>query len=153
MKRLNLFARLRVSALCRRDAPLTTAGEVIGWWESRRIPFNLIVGTTGVITCIVGVVVSEASSILFGIDSGLPDPPIFGLIAIFIYGIMANICFTGGWVAELVGRKFWPHEADKAATLSFTLGLAFSVLLTLTPGILIGAAAIFGFLRHYFGTH
>ena len=68
MRRLNLFSRLRVSAFCRRDAPLTTAGEVIGCWESRRIPFNLIVGTTGVITCIVGVVVSEASSILFGID-------------------------------------------------------------------------------------
>jgi len=75
----------------------------------------------------------------------------FGLIAIFIYGIMANICYTGGWVAELVGRKFWPREADKVATLSFTIGLAFSVLLTLTPGILIGGAAIFGLLKHLFG--
>ena len=144
------FARLRSSVLCRRDVPSTSAKEAIGWWESRRIPFNLIVGSAGIISCIVVGIVGLGSSILFDSELGLPDPPLFALVGILIYGIIANICFTGGWLAELVVRKIWPREADRFATLSFSLGLVFSVLLTLTPGIVIGAAGIFGLLRHLF---
>ena len=36
-------------------------------------------------------------------------------------------------IAEIVVSKLWPQEADRFATLSFSLGLVFSVLLTLTP--------------------
>ncbi len=36
------FEWLRGSLLCRRDTPITSAWAAIGWWEARRIPFNLI---------------------------------------------------------------------------------------------------------------
>ena len=36
-------------------------------------------------------------------------------------------------IAEIVVSKLWPQQADRFATLSFSLGLVFSVLLTLTP--------------------
>jgi hypothetical protein len=42
-------------------------------------------------------------------------------------------------------------EADRFATTSFSLGLIFSVLLTLTLGIFLGIAGIFALLGHLFG--
>lgn len=112
---------------------------------------QLVVGTAGMLSCFVVGVVGIGSSILFHSDFGLPDPPLFGLLGILLYGVLANLCFTGGWVAELIVRRVSPQEADRLATLSFTLGLVFSVLLTLAPGIVVGAAGIFGVVRHFFG--
>ena len=146
-----LFARLKGSALCRRDNSITKARDMIGWWEARRIPFNLIVGSAGLLSIIVVGIVAAGSSLLFNSDFGLPDPPLFALFAVVIYGIMANVCFTGGWLVELVVRKIWPQEADRFATLSFSLGLVFSVLLTLTPGIVVGSAGLFKLLGHFLG--
>jgi|HubBroStandDraft_4_1064222.scaffolds.fasta_scaffold01000_8 hypothetical protein len=144
------FARLRSSTLCRRDVPATSAREAIGWWESRQIPFNLIVGSAGILSCIIVGIVALGSEILFGSEFGLPDPPLFELIGILIYGIMANVCFTRGWIAELVIRQIWPQEGDRFASTSFCLGLVFSILLTSTPGVVIGAGGVFGLLAHVF---
>ena len=141
--RRSVFARLKSSVLCSRDVPLTNAWDVIGWWESRRVSFNLIVGSAGVFSCIVvGVVAMEPRFCSTATLFGLPDPPGFALVGILLYGIMANICFTGGWLSELFVRRLWPREAHRFATLSFSLGLIFSVLLTLTPAIVIGAGGI-----------
>ena len=121
---------------------------MIGWWEARRIPFNLIVGSVGILTCIVVGVVGLGSELLFNSEFGVPNPPLFALIGIILYGIFANVCFTGGWVTELIVRRLWPREADRFATLSFSLGVVFSVLLTLAPAIIVGAAGIFRLVSH-----
>src|SRR5579864_5800344 len=126
-QRPGMLAALRASALCRRDSPLNSSREVIGWWEARRIPFNLIVGSVGILTCIVVGVVGLGSELLFNSEFGVPNPPLFALIGIILYGIFANVCFTGGWVTELIVRRLWPREADRFATLSFSLGVVFSV--------------------------
>jgi hypothetical protein len=139
------------SLLCQRETPIGSAKDVIGWWEARRVPYNLIVGIAGIVSSIVAVVVVLASSFLGNGDFDLPDPPLFAVFGVILYAIMANICFTGGWLAELVVRKIWPHEADRFATLSLSLGLIFSVLLTLTPGILLAVAGIFALAGHLFG--
>jgi hypothetical protein len=145
---MSIFARVRASGLFRRDVPPTTAKDLIGWWESRRIPFNLIVGSAGILTCIVSGVVALTASMLFNSNFGIPNPPGFALIAVFLYAIMANVCYTGGWIVEIFIRRFWPHEADRFATSSFFFGLLFSVLLTLTPGIVIAAGGFFGLAHH-----
>jgi hypothetical protein len=139
-----MFTRLRASSLCRRDDPVTSAREAIGWWEARRVPFNLIVGSAGLISCIVIGVVGLGTYFLFDGDFGLPGSPGFTLFGILLYGILANVCFTGGWLVELIVRKIWPNEADRFSTLSLTFGLIFSVILTLVPGIVIGVGGIFG---------
>jgi hypothetical protein len=145
------FARLRSSSLCRRDVAITTRWAAIGWWESRRVPFNLIVGSAGILTIVIVSIVALGTSVLFEGDFGAPNPPMFALVGILIYAIMANVFYTGGWLAELMIRQFWPGEADRFATLSLSLGLVFSVLLTLMPGIVVGAAGIFGLIRHVIG--
>jgi len=147
----NQFERLTGSLLCRRESPIGPTKDVIGWWEARRIPFNLIVGIAGIFSCIVAGFVVLGSYFL-GIGSfDLPDPPLFAVFGIILYATAANVCFTGGWVAELAVRKLCPREADRFATLSLSLGLIFSVLLTLTPGLLIGIAGIFALLGRLFG--
>jgi len=147
----NQFKRLTGSLLCRREVPIGRSKDVIGWWEARRIPFNLIVGIAGVLSCIVAGVVVLGSYFLGNGDFDLPDPPLFAVFGIILYAIAANVCFTGGWLTEIVVRKIWPREADRFAITSFSLGLIFSVLLTLTPGILLGIAGIFALLGHLFG--
>jgi ABC-type branched-subunit amino acid transport system permease subunit len=141
------FSRLRASSLCRRDIPVNSATEAIGWWETRRIPYNLIVGIAGILSIVVVCVVGLGSYFLFDGDFAIP-PPLFAAAEVLLYGVAANVFFTGGWLAELIVRKVWPMEADRFATLSLSLGLIFSVVLTLTPAIVFGAAGIFGLIGH-----
>jgi hypothetical protein len=147
-KRINPFAAFGASVLCRRDVPVNSARDVIGWWETRRIPFNLVVGSAGILTCIVIAIVGLGSEMLFNSEFGIPDPPGFALIGVTIYGILANVCFTGGWLAELAVRRIWPREADRFATLSLSLGVVFSVLLTLAPAAIVGSVGVFKLVRH-----
>jgi hypothetical protein len=141
--------RLGASDLCRRDVPLMSNWKVIGWWEARRVPYNLIVGTAGILSSVVIVIVGLVGYFFF--HSEFPAPEGLTLIAVIFYAVAANLCFTGGWLAELVIRKAWPEEADRFATLSFSFGLIFSVLLTLIPAILVGVAGMFGLLAHLLG--
>lgn len=132
---IHALQRLRESKLVRRDCPLATMWQVIGWWEARRLIFNIVVGACGVVTCLTVLLIAVVGDSLFGIPLGLPDPPIFALIAVILYGIMANVCYTGGWVVELLVRKAWPQESESFATLAFALGLVFATFLTILPGI------------------
>ena len=146
MKRHPRFSRLTASRLCRRDQPPKRAWQVIGWWESRRIPYNLIVGSAGVFSS--SVIVSIGLVGYFFFHSEFPAPTGLTILAVIIYAVIANLCYTGGWVAELIVRKAWTEEADRFAVLSFSLGLAFSVLLTLLPGLLAGVAGIIVLFAH-----
>jgi hypothetical protein len=146
-----LLNRISASTLCQRETPVSSAWQAIGWWETRRVAFNLIVGSAGIVSSLVVGIVGLESYFLFDSDFGVPDPPLFAVVAVLIYGILANICYTGGWVAELAVRKAWPQQADRFGTLTLALGVVFSVLLTLTPEVLVGALGIFGFAGHLFG--
>jgi hypothetical protein len=146
--RQSIFGSIRSSHLLRRDVPVTSIRNAIGWWESRRIPFNLIVGSAGILTCICCAVVLVAASILDPSEFDMGSP-LVGPILILLYGALANICYTGGWVAELVIRKLWPHEADRFATSSWFLGVVFSALLTLAPAVVFLLAGLFGLGHHF----
>ena len=143
--------RLGNLPLFRRDVSITSTRAAIGWWETRRIPYNLIVGSAGILTCIAIAIVGMGSYIFFNSDFGLPDPPLFAIFGVILYGILANVCFTGGWGAELIVQRIWPEESNRFATTSFSLGLILSVLLTLTPTILVRVAGIFKLVSHFLG--
>jgi hypothetical protein len=144
--------RLASLPLFRRDSPTPSARAAIGWWEVRRIPYNLIVGCAGIVTCIVIAIIGLGSYFFFNSDFGLPGSPLLAVFGVIIYGFLANLCYTGGWIAELIVRRAWPEEADKFASRTFLLGLLFSVLLTLTPAIVVGVAGIFELASHILGT-
>ena len=124
-------------------------GAVISWWESRRIYFNAVVGCTGVITCVLMLVCALVAEPTVGEPIGLPDGPLLGVFGILLHGILANICYTGGWIAELLLRSI--SETETATTFglrAFHLGVKFSVALTLFPAvicwIILGVALISG---------
>ncbi len=109
------------------------------------------VGIAGLLSCHVKGVVEVREASIYSIAFWFARFALGNLFLVFLYGIAANIFFTGGWVTELVVRKFWPVQADRFATLTYSLGVTFAVLLTVTPGIFAGAVGIFEVLRHRFG--
>lgn len=114
--------------LSREDAP-STPGQVILWWEARRIPYNIAVGIVGFL--------SVAVLLALGPRVTNPDEPLFSPFLLFggilVYGVGANICYTAGWIMELVIRQFGTQSTDKFAQNAFKSGLIFSCLLTSLP--------------------
>ncbi len=99
------------------------AFSIIAWWESRRIVFNLVVGLCGLPTL----------AILY--FSGLADLS-FLVKGTIEYAFLANLCYTAGWMNELVARSWWKERARHLGPILFSLGFAFSILLTLGAGII-----------------
>ena len=108
-----------------------TTLSLLGWWEQRRGLYNAIVGTTGLVTLVFVKAISW-------LPPGLGDFEV-PWIVVGAYAVMANCCYSLGWLAEVAMVKFWGREAPFAGPALFRQGLAFSVGLTLLP-ILIASA-------------
>ncbi|MGH7615852.1 MAG: hypothetical protein ACREPM_01340 [Gemmatimonadaceae bacterium] len=105
-------------------------GSIIGWWESRRLTFNLIVGGAGLLTL-------GALRLIFWLPPQMPMP--FLGQPIILFGVMANVCYTFGWMLEASAQRFWGDRVRPIGPALFRQGIAFSVGLTLLP-IVVGAA-------------
>jgi hypothetical protein len=105
--------------------------SLLRWWESRRLTYNKAVGAAGLVT-LTG----------FSIMALLPPNPmpVGSLPALAagaaVYGILANGCYSLGWLAELAARRVWGRRAPDVGPLLFRQGLIFSVGLTLLPILL-----------------
>ena len=120
----------------RRDRLPAKAGEVIGWWEGRRLFFNSVVGCTGVITCALLIVCAFVAESTVGEPIGMPDGPLLGIFGIVFYGILANVSYTAGWLSELLMRAATTTEKASAfGVRAFRTGVYFSILLTLCPAV------------------
>jgi len=110
-----------------RRTPLSS----LRWWESRRLVFNKVVGASGLVT-LAGV------SVLFSLPPGTLGEvePVAMLAFAAAYGIAANVCYTLGWLAEMVARSVWGRSAPDLGPLLFRQGLIFSAGLTLLPMLL-----------------
>lgn len=111
--------------LFRDSYALETPSQVVSWWEKRRLAFNIAVGVTGLFS-VTALVLSEF--LASGRLPGGPPP-----IAIIAYGVLANVLYTTGWVAELLLRPVFGHRTGTVGAALFRYGLAFSVGLTLLP--------------------
>lgn len=139
-KPIAMLTRLR---LFRRTQPTQTDWEIIAWWESRRIPYNLIVGATGIVSCAIVLLTALVTEKLFGEPIGLSGSPLFEILAVVIYAIMANVCFTGGWILEVLSRRIWDDRAEAFGEIAFTWGTLGSIVLTLIPAAVITAVGIY----------
>jgi hypothetical protein len=146
-----MLRSLKPSILFTREKPAASAKEVVGWWEARRPIYNLLVGAAGIFSCMVVAIDVFASRYLHYGSTSLPDPPFFVFLGIFFYGLAANLCYTGGWMAELLVRKISPAQSDQLAILSFKYGLVFSVLLSLLPAFIFGGFELIEVWPHIFG--
>jgi hypothetical protein len=121
--------------LFRRDLGAVTVWQIVVWWELRRIPYNLLVGATGLGTVISMVITAMICDRLIGVPIGMPDPPVIAVLGILAYGIMANVCFTAGWIFELLLARAGMLPPRFAQT-AFCVGLLGSILLTLLPAVI-----------------
>jgi hypothetical protein len=117
-----------------------TIGQVILWWELRRLAYNAVLLLVGLAT-IAGYEWLMSKLIPLGEDAIEP----MGLVVLVVlYGAMANLCYTLGWVIELWGRKADPVTARQRGQWMFRAGLLFSCVLTSLP---------FWFACVYWATH
>ena len=122
-----------VGRLFMQPAESSRPAAVIAWWESRRIAYNLIVGLFGIATAAVMVTVAFTCESRGGAPIGLPDPPALAVLGILLYGVLANVCYTGGWITELLVARIWRADTSRFGPIAYTLGTAFSALVTLAP--------------------
>ncbi|MEO5567658.1 MAG: hypothetical protein ABIR92_04160 [Gemmatimonadaceae bacterium] len=114
----------------------TTIGILI-WWESRRLVFNAIVGSTGLVSLAIMALISV-------IPPSIPDvvPPWQLVLA---YGALANVCFTFGPAIEITLQRLWKGRVHPVGPVLFRQGLSFSIGLTLLPVFLASATWVVRF--------
>jgi hypothetical protein len=117
---------------------LRRSPEILGWWESRRPTYNLIVGGAGLLT--VGTI--EVLSLL---PPYLPMQVPWQLVV--AYGVLANVCYSFGFLFESVLTRLWGDEVAPVGPTLFRHGLVFSVGLTLLPIGLAWLSYLFGALK------
>jgi hypothetical protein len=109
--------------------------SLLRWWESRRLFYNKVVGATGLAT-LAGVSIVSAlppHPVPFGDPFG---DPLLMVVGAVVYGVLANGCYSMGWLLELAARSLWGRRAPDVGPLLFRQGLIFSVGLTLFPLLL-----------------
>lgn len=107
--------------------------EVIYWWGGRRLAYNIGVGGCGVASIVL--------CWLFGFELDW----MFVCFAALSYGIVANILYTSGWIAEGFLRRANQFDTKFGfiGPIWFAFGLIVSMVFTFFLGL---AAGYFGFL-------
>jgi hypothetical protein len=117
--------------------------HVVAWWELRRLPYNMIIAATSVLTLSVFYAVAFGCERSGGIALGMPRPPLLVLIAFVAYWIVVNAFYTFGWILELLVARVWHVSTPVFGPIAFTLGTAVSVVVTLVPAGLVIFLAVF----------
>ncbi len=103
-------------------------GAIIGWWEKRRLPYNLIVVGTGLVTMTVG-------SLIMALN-GEFEPLVWFRVGVF-WLVAANVSYTLGAAIEIALDKLFGRGVLPAGPLLFRAGVTASVGATLFPIIFI----------------
>ena len=95
--------------------------QIIGWWEMRRILYNLIVLICGVISLLV-------MSAFVDLE---PSEDLIEPFAIFGFGILCNLGYTLGWLTEVFNKKGKTYGPG-----IFKIGLYFTLFWVFLPAVL-----------------
>jgi hypothetical protein len=124
----------------RNEISCRTPADIIAWWEARRLPFNIAVGTTGVITLAAIHIISRLP------PDPIAVPTIPSLVSALIYGVAANVCYTAGWLTEIAIRKRSSDDLEPVGPALFRYGFVFSIGLTLFPIAVVSLARLVRFI-------
>jgi len=111
--------------------------RVVHWWESRRLPFNIIVGATGLATLVYANLLSLVV---------LRHWFLMPWQVVVAYGLAANVCYTFGSVTEMLAERWLKRPVYGLGPALFRHGLVFSIGLTLFPALMVTIMAIGGLL-------
>jgi len=94
--------------------------QIISWWELRRFLYNIIVLVCGLISL----------SIMYAIVDLKPGEDLIEPLAIIGFAIVSNICYTFGWLTEILSEKSITYGATM-----FKVGLGFTIIMVFIPAV------------------
>ncbi len=113
-------------------------GQIILWWEKRRIIYNVTVGLVGFISLLLFFFfINKSGELKPGEDAIEP-------LALLMAPILINICYTLGWVVEITLRIFRRSGFQRVSCGLMKAGLLFSLAVVLFPSVYWG----FRFMWH-----
>jgi hypothetical protein len=104
-----------------------SAGKIVGWWERRRLFYNVAVGAAGLVSL---VAVSAVATLFSGTVELIPWQPVV------VFGLMANVCYFLGPAVEILVHLLWGRAVLPVGPALYRMGLTFSVGLALFPTLL-----------------
>lgn len=122
---MTALARLLFPLPAVRRSPST----ILLWWERRRLTYNAIVGTTGLVSL-------ATLRVLEWLPPHTQEMRVPWILVV-VFGLAANACYTLGFLLEALFHQLWGDDVAPVGPTLFRHGLVFSVGLTLLP-ILIG---------------
>lgn len=99
--------------------------DLVKWWEARRLRYNLLIGSVGIVTW---VVVAFAGSMAVKLGEDFVEPSVM-IIGPIIYAVTANLCFCLGWAIDMIFYRGHPRS------FLYKWGLILSVIITALPGV------------------
>lgn len=109
--------------------------SIVGWWERRRLAYNLFVGAAGAVT-LAGVTVL---SLVHPFQDGLLVVPWQPVVA---FGVGANLFYSLGALAEWAVHRLWGRTVLPVGPALYRMGLTFSVGLALFPLMLMSLVTL-----------
>jgi hypothetical protein len=107
------------------DAAEYTRTDIVRWWEARRLHFNVYVGVVGIIAWFL-VLIAGSAAVKPAEDF---EEPLAMIVGPVIYVMVANACYTLGWIADVVSSQSRPRVG------LYKAGVIFSVVITALPGV------------------
>ena len=109
-----------------------TVGKIVRWWEKRRLAYNAVLAGCGTGTILMALVtLNPLSEVLQALPAIVP------------FAIMANLCYTLGWMVESVLHKIWGRGLRPVGPALFRAGLTLGVGVTLViPTIMLMVAFV-----------
>ena len=109
-----------------------SALQIISWWEIRRIPFNILIGTIGIISLILLFKFVGES------ETAHPGEDIVEPISLLLTPIAINFCYTFGWIGEIAFSRIWKVDDPKLGTKLLRTGTGITLVFILLPTLIWG---------------
>lgn len=106
-------------------------GGIIRWWEGRRLAYNAVLAGSGIGTISMALLLNPVPEVVQALPAILP------------FAIMANLCYTLGWLVEGALHRIWGRGLRPVGPTLFRAGLTLGVGVTFViPTIMLMVAFV-----------
>jgi hypothetical protein len=104
--------------------------SIVGWWETRRIPFNLLVGAAGIASIAAWLCIGSLPlmSDLANSEDAVGVEPLSVMAAPFLF----NFGYTAGWMCEIPLKQF---GVRRVGPILLKLGTGLSLAMVSVVGV------------------
>jgi hypothetical protein len=107
----------------------TSPWQIIKWWEKRRLAYNAFVVFFGLLSLIIFYFAIDLSGEL------KPGEDLVEPLLLFSAPFLVNLCYTFGWVLEVIYKFGSPKKSRNFGVLLLKRGIVFSAFIIAAPSI------------------